>query len=139
MAGGILLDTHTWLWYAGAGEGVLGESIRAEIEHARRRHQLFVSSISVWEVGMLSAKGRISLSMPLHAWVKAALDAPGLKLLPLDAETALESTQLPGEPHGDPADRFLMASARVHALRLATTDRKILDYAGHGHIHVLRV
>jgi PIN domain nuclease of toxin-antitoxin system len=59
---------------------------------------------------MLCAKGKISLSAPVHEWVKRALALPGLRLQALDAETALESTQLPAKPHGDPADRFLIAS-----------------------------
>ena len=139
MADGLLLDTHTWLWYAGAGEALLGESVRADIESARRKRQLFVSSISVWELGMLTAKGRITLSMPIHAWVEAALTSPGPSLLPLDADAALESAQLPGSIHGDPADRFLIATARVHGLRLATADRKICEYADSGFLNVLPI
>lgn len=137
MTSGLLLDTHAWIWYASADRMHLGKSAVTEIEAARRQHLLFVSSISVWEFGMLVAKGRISVSMPLDAWVKAALGARGLKLLPLDADTALESTQLPGDVHGDPADRFLIAAARVHALRLVTVDRKILGYASGGFLNVL--
>lgn len=139
MDNGILLDTHTWLWYASGGEALLTEGGRTEIEQARRRHRLLVSSISAWEVGMLNSKNRISLNVPLHAWMRDALGLPGLKLLPLDAASALESTQLPADPHGDPADRFLIAAARVHGLRLATADRKILDYADGGYLNVLRI
>ena len=47
---------------------------------------------------------------------------------PLDAVTAAESTLLPGHPHGDPADRFLMATARTHGVALATRDEKIIEY-----------
>jgi PIN domain nuclease of toxin-antitoxin system len=58
-------------------------------------------------------------------------------MLALDAETAFESTQLPGNPHGDPADRFLIAAARVHTLRLVTADLKIKDYGKAGYVQVL--
>ena len=137
MTDGILLDTHTWLWYAEGSEKRLQPAALDAIEQARQRHRLHVSSISVWEIGMLSAKRKISLSAPLHAWVNRALALPGLNLLTLDAESALESTRLPATPHGDPADRFLIASARIHTLRLATADRKIIEYAKAGHINVL--
>lgn len=137
MTGGLLLDTHAWIWYAGADETHLSERALTEIEASRRQRRLFVSSISVWEFGMLVAKGRISVSMPIQAWVKTALAAPGVNLLALDADVALESTQLPGDVHGDPADRFLIATARVHRLRLVTADRRICEYAEGGRLNVL--
>ncbi len=86
---------------------------------------------------MLEAKGRISLSRPVDDWVDAALHAPGIRLLPLSPEIAIASTRLPGAPHGDPADRILMASARHLGGRLATCDREILDYAAGGQLKVL--
>jgi hypothetical protein len=92
-----------------------------------------------WEVAMLEAKGRISLSRPVEDWVRSALRAPGTRLLPLTPEIAIESTRLPGSAHGDPADRILIASARVSGGRLATRDRGILDYAGGGHVAVVDV
>jgi PIN domain nuclease of toxin-antitoxin system len=53
-------------------------------------------------------------------------------------EIALESTRLPDGPHGDPVDRLLMASARVHNLTLITADEKILAYADQGHLKALK-
>ena len=70
--------------------------------------------------------------MPLRDWVDRALQAPGVYLAPLDALSAVESTLLPGEMHGDPADRFLIATARTQGKALATRDRAILDYAKQG-------
>jgi PIN domain nuclease of toxin-antitoxin system len=134
---GLLLDTHAWLWYAEGVADRLSPAARTAIETARRQYRLHVSSISVWEIGILCAKGKIALSVPVQAWIRGALAAPGLGLLTLDAETALESTQLPDSPHGDPADRFLIATARVHGLTLATADAKIVDYAAAGHLRVL--
>ena len=86
---------------------------------------------------MLEARGRISLSLPIEDWVMAALRAKGISLLPLSPEIAIASTRLPGNPHGDPSDRMLMASARVSGGRLATCDREILNYAGSGQLAVL--
>jgi PIN domain nuclease of toxin-antitoxin system len=133
----LLLDTHTWLWYAEGISGRLGGASLTAIEQARLEHRLYVSAITIWEIGMLCAKGKISLSVPVHEWVRRALAMPGLRLQALDAETALESTQLPTNPHGDPADRFLIAAARVHELCLLTADGKILDYGKAGYVQVL--
>lgn len=134
---GLLLDTHTWLWYAEGISGRLGGASLTAIEQARLEHRLHVSAITVWEIGMLCVKGKISLSTPVHEWVKQALALPGLHLQALDAETALESTQLPAKPHGDPADRFLIATARVHGLCLVTADGKILEYGKAGYVQAL--
>jgi PIN domain nuclease of toxin-antitoxin system len=96
-----------------------------------------VSAISVWEIGALSARGRIRLSIPLHDWAEKALAVPGFRFAPLDAAAAAESTLLPGEPHGDPADRFLIATARTMGLALATRDEHILAYGKLGHLRVV--
>ncbi len=128
MSDALLLDTHAWVWYS---EGI--------IDQARLGNRLHVAAISVWEIGMLCAKEKISLSAPVSDWIRRALDVPGLRLLLLDAETALESTQLPDSPHGDPADRFLIAAARIHGLRLVTADRKIREYGKVGHARILAI
>jgi PIN domain nuclease of toxin-antitoxin system len=60
-------------------------------------------------------------------------------LLPLDTESALESTWLPGTIHGDPADRFLVAIARMTGAHLMTADRKIIEYAGTGYVNVVPI
>ena len=134
---GLLLDTHIWLWYAEGVAGRLSPAILAAIDRSRIEHRLHVNAVSVWEVGMLCAKGKISLSAPVHEWVRRTMSMPGIRLQALDAETALESTQLPGSPHGDPADRFLIAAARVHGLGLVTADKKICAYGKAGHVQVL--
>ncbi len=134
---GLLLDTHAWLWYAEGITGRLGGASLTAIEQARLEHRLYVSAITVREIGMLCAKGKISLSAPVHEWIKRALAMPGLRLQALDAETTLESTQLPANPHGDPADQFLIAAARVHGLCLVTADGEILGYGKAGYVQVM--
>lgn len=133
----LLLDTHIWLWYAEGDDDQLPSRSVQRLDEARAADGLLVSSISVWEIGMQALKGRIQLSMPLRDWVAKALSAPGISLLALDADTAAESTLLPGSPHGDPADRFLIAAARTKRLVLATRDRDIIVYGQSGHVRVL--
>ena len=135
--GPLVLDTHVWIWMLEGAQGALSASAVETIEEAGRRGALRVSAISVWEVAMLEARGRISLSLPIEDWVMAALRAKGISLLPLSPEIAIAGTRLPGNPHGDPSDRMLMASARVSGGRLATCDREILEYAGSGQLAVL--
>lgn len=129
-----VLDTHVWIWVVEGDRSALSARMISAIEDASRSGQVRVSAISIWEVAMLEAKGRITLSRPVEGWVRAALRAPGVRLLPLDPEIAIESTRLPGNPQGDPADRILIASARQLGAQLATCDRAILDYSAAGHV-----
>jgi PIN domain nuclease of toxin-antitoxin system len=96
-----------------------------------------VASASVTPHADRPLKDRIQLFAPLRDWVSNALAPAGISLLPLDAETASESTLLPGEPHGDPADRFLIAAARTKGVILATRDENVLGYGGAGYVRVL--
>ena len=107
------------------------------ITEAAGEGTLLLSVFSVWELGMLEAKGRIQLSAPCEEWVRKALATRGLTLAPLTPEIALESTRLPGSFHGDPADRIIAATARRMGARLLTRDGKLLDYARQGHIRVV--
>lgn len=134
---GLVIDTHVWLWLESDPDR-LGKPARSRIEQAARLGKLWVSVMSVWEIGMLVAKDRIRLSMPVDEWVRQASATPGMQMLGVIPEIALESTRLPDAPHGDPVDRLLMASARVHNLTLVTADEKILAYADQGHLKALK-
>lgn len=131
-----LLDTHIFIWFLN-GEESLPLEIRGQINDAISRGKLYLSAISVWEVAMLVQKKRITLTMPTLDWVNALLQKPGVNLIPLSPEIAVESCHLPGECHGDPADRILIATARLHKLHLITRDNQILDYAAANYIHCL--
>lgn len=133
----LLLDTHVWFWVMEHAPDRLSSGALDEIDAAASNGLLFVSAISVWEIAMLEARNRIHVSHPLTEWVHEALHAPGVRLLELSPASAIESTRLPGSPHGDPADRILMASARVSGARLATCDTAILEYARSGYLTVL--
>lgn len=85
-------------------------------------------AISCWEVAKRIEYGKMQLSRPVAQWLSLALRFPGVHLLPLTPQVAVESTQLPGTFHRDPADQMIVATARVYACPLVTSDRRILDY-----------
>jgi len=137
-AGGpLLLDTHVWIWAVEGDRKALSQKAIWTIEDASKEGEILVSAISVWEVAMLESRGRISLSRSVDDWVQAALRGPGVRFLDLSPDIAVESTRLPGEPPQDPADQILIASARNQAAQLLTCDRRLLDYAGAGHVRAL--
>jgi PIN domain nuclease of toxin-antitoxin system len=128
-AGPLLLDTHIWLWYL---DGAVRQFTAPSLELLRRVNrdrQLLVSDISVWEIGTKVAKGKLQLSVAPEQWIARAERAPGIDFVPLDRQTLLLSSSLPGELHGDPADRMLIASAILRGCPLVTADRNIIDYA----------
>jgi PIN domain nuclease of toxin-antitoxin system len=135
----MLLDTHIWLWYAEGDAEQLADASVKRLDDVRRSDGLLISAISVWEIGVQHATGRIQLSAPLRDWVHQALSPAGVSLLPIDADIAAESTLLPGEPHGDPADRLLIATARLRGVTLATRDHDILEYGKSGWVRAERM
>ena len=136
MTQDLLLDTHVLVWLMN-GEETLSLEARALIKNTCKQHCLVVASISVWEIGMLQSKGKISLIHPLHRWIKKVSSLRYIKMTPLSAEIAIESCELPGEFHGDPADRMIVATARVFDIPLMTRDKKIEDYGKQGYIKVV--
>lgn len=123
----ILLDTHIWLWWVSENEQLpraLLEIIRSHIDDG-----IGVSIISCWEVAKLVEYDRLKLTHPVEQWMDQALAYPGVQLLDLTPKIAVESTQLPGEFHKDPADQMIVATARLYDIPLLTVDSKILKYS----------
>jgi PIN domain nuclease of toxin-antitoxin system len=122
----ILLDTHIWIWWVQD----LPKLSAAQLAYLRAAppNSLGVSVYSVWEVAMLVDKGRITFQRPVADWVRVALSVPDIQLLDLTPEIAIESIFLPGMFHKDPADRILVATARILDISIVTQDAKILAY-----------
>lgn len=122
----IILDTHIWVkWVLDESQlpSVLCDRIR-EYENIG----LGVSVISCWEVAKLVELKRLTFEMDVYDWIDQALSYPGIQLIEFLPKVAVESTQLPGKFHRDPADQIIVATARVHNYLLMTMDKKILDY-----------
>jgi PIN domain nuclease of toxin-antitoxin system len=132
----LLLDTHILIWLA-EGLADLPPRARLRINGAARGPGLAVSAISFWEVAMLARKGRISIRRPVNAWRAAVLAAPGIDEIPVSGEVGIEAVLLPGDLHEDPADRILVATARVHGLALGTRDKRLLAYGDLGHVEMV--
>jgi PIN domain nuclease of toxin-antitoxin system len=139
----LLLDTHVWVWASGeaGGPAQLRAAALPAIERAARSRRLFVSSASMWELALKTARGGALVSGDLRAWVRDQREYPGVRILSLDSRVAVDVALLPlwvrqrdGKEHRDPADRFLVATARRLNGVLLTCDEEILDYARQGHL-----
>ena len=133
----VLLDTHAWVWLMN-GSQRLGPQARKAIQASLETEAVLVSAITPWEVAMLVSKGRLALDRDVGEWVHEALAQPGTRLAALSPEIAVASTRMPGELHGDPADRIITATARHLGAVLLTDDRSLLDYSKAGHIKTLQ-
>jgi PIN domain nuclease of toxin-antitoxin system len=133
----LLLDTHCWLW---AQLGLIQRLSRAAlhaIRSAESEGNLRISVISIWELAMLEKKGRVALPMNVRTWVEQALGKPGIAVTTLTPEIMIESVHLPGDLHGDPADRMLVATARVLGATLMTKDDQLIQYSRQRHVRAL--
>ena len=132
----IVLDTHALIWTVG-GDRRLGENARGAIEESMRTDRAAVSAITPWEIAMLVEKGRLRLGREVRLWIEDALALPGIFLAPIEPVVAIDSVRLPGAFHADPADRFIVATARRFDAPLVTADRAILTYAADGHVRAM--
>jgi PIN domain nuclease of toxin-antitoxin system len=127
----ILLDTCAALWLANGSP--LADGALEALEASDR---IVVSPISAWELGQLTSRRRLSLSMDTILWWEALLEA-GVELAAMDAAILIASSTLPGAQIRDPVDRILVATARRQGFRIMTRDRPILTYAASGHVQAI--
>lgn len=132
----LLLDTCAAIWLlekepiSDAAADALNDALDLDVP-------VYVSPITSWEVGLLSARGRLPLSMAPLAWFSSLLKVPGVELTELSVKIFVESSFLPGQPPKDPADRIILTTAREHGLRIMTRDSELLTYASHGHVQAI--
>jgi PIN domain nuclease of toxin-antitoxin system len=122
----LLLDTHVWLWSQEQVER-LGRKTRAALSDLEQ--QRFVSAISTFEIGRLISRKLLRFRQPFSHWKEDALRELQARTIDVTHEIAWEAYNLPGVFHSDPADRILVATARLHDFLLVTADDLILRYA----------
>ncbi len=132
----MIVDTHVLVWLL-TGDRRLGPQAREALDEAVQHGGIGVSAITPWEIAMLVQKGRLALGRDVGAWIAQAMGLPGIALVALEPAIAVDSVRLPGTLHADPADRFIVASARARGVPLMTADRALLTYGADGHVIVV--
>jgi PIN domain nuclease of toxin-antitoxin system len=118
----LLLDTHIWIWSL-TDPSRLAPKVRASFLDPA--HELWLSSISVWEVLVLMRKERLRVTGSAQQWVADALTRAPLREAPITHAVALESQRL-SLAHWDPADRFIAATAKLLDATLVTADARLI-------------
>jgi PIN domain nuclease of toxin-antitoxin system len=101
----------------------LTDVAREAIERADAAHELACCDISLWEVAMLGARGRIDFGPDIVSFLDVALTARSIRVLPITLEIAARSVSL--GLHGDPADRLIAATTVHLGATLVTSDHRL--------------
>jgi PIN domain nuclease of toxin-antitoxin system len=117
----LLIDTHIFVWMAGEPER-LSPAVAAAVVDPD--NDVFVSAVSVWEIAIKRALGR--LPFPLER-LDVLLAEMGVEILDLTAAHAIAAGDLP-RLHDDPFDRALVAQAKVEGMTLISADHAVARY-----------
>lgn len=133
----LLLDTCAAIWIA-EDEPLAEPAISALDEAFDAGLGIYVSPITAWEIGLLTAQGRLVPSLSPAAWFRKLLSQPSVHLADMSPDLLIASSFLPhGDLLRDPADRIIATTAREHGCRLVTRDRLLLAYAAEGHVRAV--
>lgn len=125
----IVLDTHALVWWVANSARIPSKGRRLIQSEIVAGDKLHVSSISLWEIALLLQRGRLTLSVDSATWLAAIQSLPFVNWISVDNAIALRSLTLERFPHGDPADRFIVATALAHGATLVTGDRRLRGYS----------
>lgn len=130
----IVIDTHILIWCL-IDKNKLTNSEIELISEAQLHNSLLVSSISLWEIAMLVNKKKISIFGRVNDFLEDIENLPGIQISQINGKIASESITLHNF-HGDPADRIIVATTKVHSAKLITRDQKIIQWAKSGIINI---
>jgi len=120
-----LLDTHVVVRWLIEARRLSREQIRVLEGAVRRTEPVALSAISLLEIAVLTSEGKLRLKVTLDDFFDELQANPAFRVLPPTYEVASEVASLGALR--DPADRAIVATARIHRLRLLTSDQRIIE------------
>ena len=122
----VVIDTHVLVQDAIAPQRL---SSRARQALQGAHGPLAASDISLWEVAMLIAKGRLSIAADPVQFIDDLVEARALRILPITPRIAVLA-QSDDFKHGDPSDRIIAATAIAHGAQLVSADTRLRRVPG---------
>jgi PIN domain nuclease of toxin-antitoxin system len=120
-----LVDTHILLWWRTDTHRLTRAQARVLEGFEEQVQPVGLSAISLREFALMLHRRRVSVEMPLDAWLDSIEFHPLITILPLTTKIAAESVRLGDDFPRDPADQIIVATARCHGLTLITADEHI--------------
>ncbi len=119
-----LLDTHAFLWWITDFSRL---SKKAFEYISNGNNELYLSSVSCWELAIKENLGRIELPDRIEMLIADELRINSIKPLFISINHALNITNLPNL-HRDPFDRMLISQAQIEGLSIVSRDAVIPKY-----------
>lgn len=120
----VVLDTHILVYWV-SDPGRLTPAQQHAVRTVTSDNPAIVADISLWEIGMLVAGGKMKVGFPLRDWLVRAVAPPLVRLAEITPNIAAAVTDLIDWPNRDPADRLIVATAQVYGAVLLTNDESI--------------
>lgn len=124
----IVLDTQVLLFDVLEPKR-LSRRAKHALAEGTRDGTLACSDISLWEIAMLVARGRVDAGPDAAAFIDATLQSRSVRVLPISAQIAVLA-QSDAFAHGDPADRLIAATAMAHRATLVSADQRLRKVPG---------
>ena len=121
----VLLDTCALLWWTLEPERLSQKALK--VCNNIPKDGAFISSISIWEVGIKMQKGLLEIGDSLEGYVNRLKSLGSIEIIAVDEEIWMKNIFLDWQ-HRDPADRTIVATALLRDLPIVTKDQAILDY-----------
>lgn len=116
----IVLDTSALIFWT-LDPGNLSKKGKAAIQENRT---IAISSISIWEIGIKIARRKLEIPLSLEDYVQRLKNVNKLNIIPVDEMIWMENVRLTWD-HKDPADRTIVATAKLNDCPLVTSDKII--------------
>ncbi len=121
----LLMDTNAALFFFGR-DSRLSEFAYTQV--TAPDSEVYISAISCAELACLQEKRKITIAEHWKPWFRTQLAINSWGCLPITLEVLEEAFSLPDFSHRDPADRIIIATARLERLTIVTADKIILNY-----------
>lgn len=121
----LLLDTCALIWWT-LDQAKLSPAAAQAISKDQRE-DLYISSISIWEIGIKIKNGKLEIGTDITDYTARLAKLGRLKILPVDAAVWIKNLELDWN-HRDPADRTIVATALLHRLTIVTADTMMAAY-----------
>lgn len=120
-----VLDTCALLWWT-----IDPESLSKKAEKVCSQINVqgaFISSITIWEIGIKMKKGLLDIKENLASYVNRINLLQSIEIIPVDEHIWIKNLMLNWD-HKDTADRTIVATAMMRNLPIVTKDKVIRDF-----------